>query len=323
MLSSCGSKEEKQDGIKHYAPVISNNGELVEFQDEKSSAFFETETISSQNIDSDLKAPGKIVANVFSSGVGASQNVILFDDSELSSQYTQMVQHQINIQQIKNISIKQKELELSRFKDLQKYGAATGQELLNAETELAIEKANLANERTSLIEHETQLQSAGFRAEMLQKAKAGTAYLICDIPENQISNINEGQKCDAIFTAYPKDTIKGKIDAIADRIDQNTRMLKVRILIDNTSRKLKTGMFANVSFGTTQNDILSVSQDAMVTIQGKHYVFVKKSANEFERRQIQTGQQVGDRIVVYSGLEVDEQIAIKGVMQLKGLSFGY
>jgi len=221
------------------------------------------------------------------------------------------------------VNIKQKELELERMKDLQKYGASTGQELLGAETELSIEKSNLANERTSLIEHETQLKSGGFRAEMLQKAKAGTAYLICDIPENQIGNIKEGQDCKAIFTAFPKDTIKGKVDAVTDRIDNSTRMVKVRIIIDNSSNKLKTGMFANVSFGTTQNDILTVSQDAMITIQGNHYVFVKKSANEFERRQIQTGHQVGDRIIVYGGLNIDEKIAVKGVMQLKGLSFGY
>ena len=322
-LASCSTEEEKHDTVKHIAPVSSNGGQTITFQDEAAISFFETETINSQNIDSDLKAPGKIAANVFPSGMGASQNIILFDDSELSSHYTQLMQHQINIRQFQNVSIKQKELELERMKELQKYGASTGQELLTAETELSIEKSNLANEKASLIEHETQLKSGGFRAEMLQKAKAGTAYLICDVPENQIGNIEEGQACNVLFTAFPKDTIKGKIDAVTDSIDNSTRMLKVRIIIDNSNKKLKTGMFANVSFGTTQNDIVSVSQDAMITIQGNHYVFVKKSANEFERRQIQTGHQVGDRVIVYGGLEVDEKIAVKGVMQLKGLSFGY
>lgn len=321
-LASC-AEEEKTNTIQHLAPVTSNNGQTVTFQDEAAISFFETETISSQNINSDLRAPGKIVANIFRSGVGASQNVILFSDADLSSHYTQLVQHQINIRQIQNVNIKQKELELERIKELQKYGAATGQDLLTTETELAIEKTNLANEKASLIEHESYLKSGGFRAEELQKAKAGTAYLICDIPENQIESIKENQTCKVTFTAFPNDTILGKIDAITDQIDNNTRMLKVRIIMDNSNRRLKTGMFANVSFGSTQNDIVSVSKEAMITVQGNHYVFVKKSANEFERRQIQTGHQVGDRIIVYGGLDVDEQIAVKGVMQLKGLSFGY
>lgn len=322
LFASC-TEEEKTNTIQHFAPVTSNNGQTVTFQDEAAISFFETEIISSQNINSDLRAPGKIVANIFRSGVGASQNVILFSDSDLSSHYTQLVQHQINIQQIQNVNIKQKELELERVKELIKYGAATGQDLLTTETELAIEKTNLANEKASLIEHESYLKSGGFRAEELQKAKAGTAYLICDIPENQIGSIEENQACKVTFTAFPKDTILGEIDAITDQIDNNTRMLKVRIIMDNSNGRLKTGMFANVSFGTTQNDIVSVSKEAMITVQGNHYVFVKKSANEFERRQIQTGHQVGDRIIVYGGLDVDEQIAVKGVMQLKGLSFGY
>lgn len=322
-LASCTAEEETKVSIKHIAPIASNNGQIVTFQDEQAISFFETESISSQNIDSDLKAPGKIVANVFPSGMGASQNIILFSDSELSSHYTQLIQHQINIQQIQKVNIKQKELELDRMKELQKYGASTGQDLLTAETELSIEKANLANEMASLIEHEVQLKSGGFRANELQKAKAGTAYLVSDIPENQIGNIEEGQACNVIFSAFPNDTIRGKVDAITDRVDNTTRMLKVRIIIDNSKGKLKTGMFANVSFGTRQNDIVSVSQDAMITIQGNHYVFVKKSANEFERRQIQTGHQMGNRIIVYDGLAIDEQVAVKDVMQLKGISFGY
>src|SRR5690554_601669 len=164
LLASC-AEEEKTHTIQHFAPVTSNNGRIVTFQDEAAISFFETETISSQNIDSDLRAPGKIVANIFRSGVGASQNVILFSDSDLSSHYTQLVQHQINIQQIQNVNIKQKELELERVKELIKYGAATGQDLLTTETELAIEKTNLANERASLIEHESYLKSGGFRAD--------------------------------------------------------------------------------------------------------------------------------------------------------------
>ena len=50
---------------------------------------------------------------------------------------------------------------------------------------------------------------------------------------------------------------------------------------------------------------------------------MKKSDNEFERREIQVGQQIGDRIIVFSGVKSDDQVAVKGVMQLKGLSFGY
>lgn len=323
MLSACGEKETEKTETKHSAPIVSNDGNTIAFHDEESIAFFETETMGNKNIEAILTAPGKIAATVLPSGSGASQNIILFDNSELSSNYTQLLQLKTNISQIQNINIKQKQLELERTKDLLAHGSATGQDLLTAETELSIEKSSLMNERSALIEHETQLKSAGFNAETLRRAKAGTAYLICDIPENQISKIEVGQSTKAIFTAFPNETITGKFAGVADMVDAATRMLKVRIEIDNSSGKLRTGMFANVSFGVSEADFISISENSVVTIQGHHYVFVKTSPTEFERREVQLGAHMVERIIVFSGLENDEKIATEGVMQLKGLSFGY
>ncbi|MDN6280170.1 MAG: efflux RND transporter periplasmic adaptor subunit [Psychroflexus sp.] len=323
LLISCGKEENKTQQHKENRPTVRDQGNIIKFPDEKTMSFFETETVGKKKLEAQLKAPAKLVATVLSSSIDASQNVILFDDSDLASHYTQLIQVQTNILQLKNVSIKQKELELERTKDLSQHGSATGQELLAAETELAIEKSNLQNAQSALIEHETQLRAGGFNPKALQNAKAGTAYLICDIPENQVSKIEIGQTSHTIFTAFPNEEIKGEINAIADMVNSSTRMVKVRVEIDNASKKLKTGMFANASFDLTQGEFISINQSSLVTIKGHHYVFIKKSADEFERREIQIGQQMGDHIIVFGGLEDDEEIVNEGVMQLKGLSFGY
>ncbi len=323
MLVACGGKEKETTQAKNTAPEVSQDGTVITFPDTESIAFFETETVGNKNIEATITAPGRIVATVLPSGVGASQNVILFDNPELSSNYSQILQLQTNINQIQNVNIKQKQLELERTKDLLAHGSATGQDLLNAETELSIERSNLINERSALIEHETQLKSAGFNAETLRRAKAGTAFLICDIPENQIGKIEIGQKTEAKFTSFPNEMITGKIDAVADMVDPATRMLKVRIEVENPTQKLKTGMFANVTFGLSEGNFISVSENALVTIQGRHFVFVKTSPTEFKRREVQLGAHMGKRIIVFRGLENEEEIAVEGVLQLKGLSFGY
>src|SRR5690606_25824629 len=148
-------------------------------------------------------------------------------------------------------------------------------------------------------------------------------FIICDIPENQISKIEEGQICNIAFTAFPNEKSTGKIDAVADMVDNITRMVKVRISINNATSKLKSGMFANISFGLSEGNFISISKTSLVTVQGKNYVFVKKSATECERKEIQRGQQIGDRVIVFNGLNDGDEIAVEGVMQLKGLSFGY
>lgn len=322
MFSSCGSKTKKQQE-KNSTPVVTNSGTQISFPDATTLSFFKTEKINSSNITADFTAPAKIAATILSSNSGASQNIVLFENPDLASNYTQLIQHQINISQIQNINIKQKQIELERVKDLQQHGAATGQDLLNAQTALSMEQTNLANERTALIEHEAKLKSGGFNPEILHNAKAGTAYVICDIPENQISKIEEGSICHISFTAFPNENFTGKIDDVADVVDNITRMVKIRITVNNSSSKLKAGMFANVSFGLSEGNFISINKNSLVTVQGKNYVFVKKSSNEFERKEIQIGQQIGERIIVFSGLSNDDEIAIEGVMQLKGLSFGY
>lgn len=324
LLLSCKAEEEKKE-IRVYSegPVIRDDGLIVSFSDEESISLFRTDSIRKEKIEAELKAPGVITANVLPSGSGASQNIVLFSDSDLAGDYTQLIQAQINLQEIQDIVIKQKELELERIKELQSYGSATGQELLEAQTELSLAKTSLELEKASMIEYEIRLQSGGFNPVKLQNASAGTAYLICDIPENQISKIRPGQSCTIRFSAYPDESVSGRVDAVTDMVDPSTRMVKVRIEINNRSGKFKTGMYANVSFGLLGGELVTINTSSLVTIQGRHYVFVKNGPGEFERREIQIGQQLGDRVVVYGGLEKGEEIAVEGVMQLKGLSFGY
>lgn len=322
LLASCRNKEKKSEE-KNTTPVVSNNGQVIFFPDTETLSFFKTEEVSSGNIHADFTAVGKIGATVLASTTGALQNIVLFENPDLAGNYTQLIQHQIHIRQIQNINIRQKEIELDRTRDLEQHGVATGQDLLNAQTALSMEQTSLANEKAALIEHEAKLKSGGFNPERLRNAKAGTAFIICDIPESQVSKIKEGSSCTVTFTSFPNESYTGKIEDVADMVDHLTRMVKIRIHINNSSGKLKAGMFATVSFGINESNFITIGKTSLVTVQGKNYVFVKKSATEFERREIRAGQQIGDRLIVFSGLDNGDEIAIEGVMQLKGLSFGY
>jgi membrane fusion protein, heavy metal efflux system len=302
---------------------VTEQGVIIDFKDLESSAFFKTSPTSLTQLQGQLFAPGKIVATVFPSQEGAAQNIILFDQSDLSENYTLLIQQHIIINQIENISIKQREIELDRITDLYNHGAATGQELLAVQTDLSIERANLANAKIALIEHETKLKLAGFDAKTLRNIQPGLAFLIFDIPENHLPLIKLNQNCTIQFSAFPDEIFTGKIQSVVDLIDSSTRMVKIRVVLNNAGNKLKSGMFATIAYGMTDQNYLNIDKNAIVTIQGRHYVFVKISPTQFERKEIKIGQQIGDRVVVISGLEHNEHTAVEGVMQLKGLSFGY
>lgn len=323
LLVSCGKKEEKSAKVENIEPKITDNGAKIDFPKAESVKFFQTETIGSSALTADIAAPATVSATVVKSNEGASQNIVLFQNPDLAGSYTQLIQHLITINQIQNVNIKQRKIELGRVQDLQQHGAATGKDLLDAQTAMAMEETNLNNERAALIEHETKLKEGGFQAEILRRAKAGTAYVTCDIPENDVSKIKSGSQCVMQFTAFPNEKFNGRIDNVADMVDPTTRMVKLRVSMNNSEGKLKAGMFGTVGFGVSEGKNISVNKDALITIQGKNYVFVKSGENGFQRKEVNIGDQVGDRIIVFSGLDNGDSVAIKGVMQLKGLSFGY
>ena len=322
ILVSCKHKNatSNQD---YLSPLIKNNGNVIEFLDKKIANDFSVEKLVVSELKAELSLPAKVAATVENSGEVANQNIVLFDNTDLASSYSMLKQHLMNISQIKNVTLKQRKIELERVKDLKEHGAASGKDFLEAQTSLAMEETNLANEKASLIEHETKFKMNGLDPEMLRKAKNGSIFIICDIAENLIHSIKQGQQCSLKFNAYPEKSFSGKIDEITDVVDPQTRMIKVRIGLNNKSDLLKAGMFAMVSFGINEGKHLTISKTSVITVQGKNYVFVKSGPLNFERREVIIGNEVNDRIIVFSGITEGQNVVSSGLMQLKGLSFGY
>ena len=309
-LFSCGEKKTNVVTQKtNSKPVIKENGKFISFPtDTITLNFFKTQIVKTENIEAEITAPARVVATVISSEESKAQHLILFDNPDLTANYTSLLQHAINISQYK--------LNLERIKDLASNGAATGKDLIEAQTALA-------NEQAAIIEQEAKLKLAGFNPETLKNAKTNSVWVICDIPENQLEKIKIGGTCKVVFTSYPEQPFIGKIEDLGDVVDNITRMIKLRIAIENSSGKLKAGMYATANFGISEGKFLCVPKSSLVTVQSKNYVFIKKSDNEFERVEVSTGQQINDKIIVFSGLNQNDLVVVEGAIQLKGISFGY
>ncbi|HRI78529.1 MAG TPA: efflux RND transporter periplasmic adaptor subunit [Cyclobacteriaceae bacterium] len=320
-LISCKKENGDEHKLKFTKPKVEGN--LITFNEDTTASYFATQSIESSDLQAEFSVPARVVATVMPSSENPSLNLILFDNPELTTDYTQLLQHLANIKQIEEVLIKQRTIELERVLDLQKHGAATGKDVLEAQSFLAMEKTNLINEKSSLIEEETMLKLGGFSTEALRHARPNMVWVISEIADNQISKVKPGERCKVTFSSFPNEVFEGKIDDIGDVVDNVTRLLKLRISIVNPDRRLKAGMFGSTKFGLKEGKFITVPLEALITVQGKNYVFVKKSHLEFERRQISIGQQANNHIIVFDGITEHEEVVVKGTMQLKGLSFGY
>ncbi|GAB3985231.1 efflux RND transporter periplasmic adaptor subunit [Spirosoma daeguense] len=290
-------------------PEISTDGKRITFPDSVMMRPFATQSSRASSIRTDFMAPGHVAAMVLRSVENPAERLVLFDEPSLADNYTAILQHRINIQTERG--------NLERVKDLQAHGAASGKEVIEAQTQLA-------NEEAAIMSDEATLKLAGFDPKELRRAAPNTVLVVCEIPENQFGAIRRGLTCVLNFTAFPNERFAGRIDNVNDYVDNTTRQIKLRISVDNPDGRLKAGMFATVAFGVTESGkFITVPRDAVVTVQGRDYVFTRAGKNTIERRPVQLGQQRADQIVVQNGLRENDEVVIANVMQLKGLSFGY
>jgi hypothetical protein len=308
-LLTVSCKEKAKPVVKAVPrPAESTDGAKITFPDVAMMKPFSTESAAPGAIRNDFAAPGHVAAMVVRSIESPSERLVLFDNPDLSANYTAILQHRINIQTQRG--------NLARVRDLQAHGAASGKEVIEAQTQLA-------NEEAAIISDEATLKLAGFDPEALRRAKPNTILVVCEIPENQFSSIRKGLPCTLNFASFPNEHFQGRIDDINDYVDNTTRQIKLRIAVDNPDGRLKAGMYATVQFGVVEGNSITVSRDAVVTVQGQDYVFVKTGPKSIERRPIRLGQQQNNRIVVQSGLRNDDAVVAAHTLQLKGLSFGY
>jgi len=306
--SSCKTKESTALIVKDKKPIVTDGGKSIELSDSALVGYFKSEPVHISSVQAEFSAPARVIATIVKSVENTELNLVLFDNPDLTANYTAFLQHIININTFK--------VNLDRVKDLALNGAATGKEVIEAQT-------LLANERAAIIEDEAKLKLAGLDPEALKKAKVNSVWLICDIPETQIDNLKTGGTAKVQFSSFPEENFTGKIDDFGEVVDHITRMVKLRISIANPNSQLKAGMFATVQFGIKEGRYIAVPKEAPGTGQGKNYGFVQKSGNGFDRREVMTGDQINNQILVFGGLAENESVAVTGVMQLKGLSFGF
>lgn len=306
---SCG--RHGAEHISHAAsqPEVSRGGIIISFPDQRiNTDLFATSIAAKEDMNADYQAPASVAVSVLGTTPLGMRGNVMFDDPDLGATYAQFLQHLVNINTYR--------VNLARVKDLYQHSAATGKEVLEAETQLA-------NEQAAITEQEAALRIAGLDPEALRDPRPAEAWLLCEVPESQIGSIRAEAACRVRFTAYPNEVVDATVSGLAPEVDAATRMVKVRVVLPDKANRYRVGMFATVTFALHEGDVLSVPLSSLVNVQGKDYVFVESGSRTYERREVLIGQQIGDRVTILMGIGENERVVHTDVMALKGISFGY
>ncbi len=118
--------------------------------------------------------------------------------------------------------------------------------------------------------------------------------------------------------AFGESEFCGVIDLIGNAVDEHTRTVKVRVQVDNALGKLKPGMFATVEvkFASGKQAAL-VPREAVLSDEGKQFVFQETKDGLWLRRDVVTGRSQGRLVEIVSGLDADATVAAGGAFMLK------
>jgi membrane fusion protein, heavy metal efflux system len=310
VLSGCGNHAETkkdQPQISEADPVVKEDGKYVEFPlNSYKTEIFKSEKAENKKLNLSFSAPANVIGRVHASDGTVRNKIILFDSPDLTNIYSTYLQ---------NITLlKTSKINFDRVSDLYKNGAATGKEFNDA-------SAEMMNIQTSLASSEAQLREMGLNPENLNNSPLGTVWLICDLPESELNIVKKGQKYNLLFPSFPNEIFIANIDVIADVMNSQTRKIRVRLSLTDRQNKIRPGMYAQVNFEALHEGLM-VPKKAVISANARYYVFVKKSPNLFERREVAISSETGDYIEIAGGVNIGEEIVNENVYLLKGIDMG-
>lgn len=143
-------------------------------------------------------------------------------------------------------------------------------------------------------------------------ADLSMVWVELDIYESDLAVVRVGQRVEIRSPAIPGGTLSGRIALVNPFLDPRSRTVKVRVEMANPGLRLKPEMFVSALIRVPLGTAIIVPVSAVMDSGTRRLVWVESSPGMFEPRQVQVGQQAGDRIQILSGLKEGEKVAVSG-----------
>ncbi|MCF6266261.1 MAG: efflux RND transporter periplasmic adaptor subunit, partial [Desulfuromusa sp.] len=139
--------------------------------------------------------------------------------------------------------------------------------------------------------------------------------VIADVPEKDVLFLNVGQQVEIISASINTQSsapVSGVIEQIAFSANNNTRTYRTKVVIDNSSGKLRSGMIVRAKFVRQQlKQVISIPLYAVMDRDGEKIVFLAE--NGLARKvNVILGSSIGQRVVVEHGLSVNQSLIVSG-----------
>jgi RND family efflux transporter MFP subunit len=141
--------------------------------------------------------------------------------------------------------------------------------------------------------------------------------LIIPAPESTVPRIHLGEPVSITVQSLGR-TFPGTVARFADRLDAETRTMRVEVDVPNPKLELVPGMYAAASLALDRvKDALVVPVQAIDRSEATPTVLIVTSDRQIEIRRVTLGLESADRVAITSGLKIDDLVIVGNRTQLK------
>jgi membrane fusion protein, heavy metal efflux system len=143
-------------------------------------------------------------------------------------------------------------------------------------------------------------------------------WMMASVGETHLAKLRVGQTATVTTAAFPSEHFTGRVTNLAAELDSITRVMRVRIELENPAMKLRSEMLANaqIQIGGTRS-LLLVPSDAVQQVNEQEVVFVRRAEDRFEVRPVRLGDTINGRVPVLEGLKAGDAVVTRGSFLLK------
>ncbi len=140
---------------------------------------------------------------------------------------------------------------------------------------------------------------------------------VANVYEADIAEVKVGQKVSVLTLAYPDKVFIGTITNINSTLDPDSRVLKVRVELDNKEGYLKPDMFATVKLHTSENvKLMGVNPKSLVFDHDAYFVIQVIAPQKFAVKKVELVKSTSDCAYIKSTLVPGDLVVTEGSILL-------
>ena len=156
---------------------------------------------------------------------------------------------------------------------------------------------------------------------LLKITNLNTVWANFDVYENQIDLFKKGQEVTITTNAYANKKFKGKVDFIDPILNNKTRTVTFRVVLNNKNNVFKPGMFVSAKIDGVKNnntETLTIPASAILWTGERSVVYLKTNPDQpvFEMREVTLGNQIGNTYEILEGLFTGNEIVTNGTFTI-------